>query len=142
MVRCWLSRQERYSGGRSTYYYSGAQENIFSQLFRQFRMLNCNLSHSLKNLPTLFQKWFEYFHQKKSEQGVYVLPCNSLWQQLKKMHCINEKYTVGNDLNCHIIVTVKMNIFPKRSKASISKQTNQHILKAFNKIKQITHGGR
>jgi hypothetical protein len=28
-----------------------------------------------------------------------------------------------------------MNEFPKRSRASISKQTNQHILKAFNKIK-------
>jgi hypothetical protein len=25
-----------------------------------------NLSDSLKNLPTLFQKWFEYFHQNKS----------------------------------------------------------------------------
>jgi hypothetical protein len=33
-----------------------------------------------------------------------------------------------------------MNEFPKRSKESISKQTNQHILKAFNKIKEITHG--
>jgi hypothetical protein len=33
-----------------------------------------------------------------------------------------------------------MNEFPKRSKASISKQTNQHILKAFNKIKEIAHG--
>jgi hypothetical protein len=34
-----------------------------------------------------------------------------------------------------------MNEFPKRSKASISKQTKQHILKAFNKIKkEITHG--
>jgi hypothetical protein len=32
-----------------------------------------------------------------------------------------------------------MNEFPKRSKASISKQTNHHILKAFNKIKEITH---
>jgi hypothetical protein len=40
--------------------------NIFSQLFRQFRILNCNLSDGLKNLPTLFQKWFEYFHQNKS----------------------------------------------------------------------------
>jgi hypothetical protein len=39
---------------------------FFSQLFRQFRILNCNLSDSLKNLPTLFQKWFEYFHQNKS----------------------------------------------------------------------------
>jgi hypothetical protein len=39
---------------------------FFSQLFRQFRMLNYNLSDSLKNLPTLFQKWFEYFHQNKS----------------------------------------------------------------------------
>jgi hypothetical protein len=38
-------------------------ENIFSQLFRQFGILNCNLSDSLKNLPTLFQKWFEYFHR-------------------------------------------------------------------------------
>jgi hypothetical protein len=45
------------------------------------------------------------------------------------------------NLKCHIIVTAKMNEFPKRSKASISKQTNQHILKAFNKIKkEITHG--
>jgi hypothetical protein len=34
-----------------------------------------------------------------------------------------------------------MNEFQKRSKASISKQTKQHILKAFNKIKkEITHG--
>jgi hypothetical protein len=35
-----------------------------------------------------------------------------------------------------------MNAFPKRRKASISKQTKQHILKAFNKykIKEITHG--
>jgi hypothetical protein len=33
-----------------------------------------------------------------------------------------------------------MNEFPKRSKASISKQTKQHILQAFNKIKEITHG--
>jgi hypothetical protein len=33
-----------------------------------------------------------------------------------------------------------MNEFPKRSKESMSKQTNQHILKAFNKIKEITHG--
>jgi hypothetical protein len=45
------------------------------------------------------------------------------------------------DLKCHIIVTAKINEFPKRSKASISKQTKQHILKAFNKIKkEITHG--
>jgi hypothetical protein len=29
-------------------------------------VLNCNLSNSLKNLPTLFQKWFEYFHRNKS----------------------------------------------------------------------------
>jgi hypothetical protein len=42
-------------------------------------------------------------------------------------------------LNC-LIVTAKMNEFPKPSKASISKQTKQHILKAFNKIKEITHG--
>jgi hypothetical protein len=33
-----------------------------------------------------------------------------------------------------------MNEFPKRSRASISKQMKQHILKAFNKIKKITHG--
>jgi hypothetical protein len=33
-----------------------------------------------------------------------------------------------------------MNEFPKRSKTSISKHTNQYILKAFNKIKEITHG--
>jgi hypothetical protein len=33
-----------------------------------------------------------------------------------------------------------MNEFPKRSKASISKQRHQHVLKAFNKIKEITHG--
>jgi hypothetical protein len=30
--------------------------------------------------------------------------------------------------------------FPKWSRASISKQTKQHILKAFNKIKEITRG--
>jgi Ni,Fe-hydrogenase maturation factor len=41
-----------------------------------------------------------------------------------------------------IIVTAKMNEFPNPSKASISKQTNQHILKAFNKIKKLikNHG--
>jgi hypothetical protein len=33
-----------------------------------------------------------------------------------------------------------MNEFLKRSEASIGKQTNQYILKAFNKIKEITHG--
>jgi hypothetical protein len=33
-----------------------------------------------------------------------------------------------------------MNEFTKRSRAPISKQTKQHILKAFNKIKEITHG--
>jgi hypothetical protein len=33
-----------------------------------------------------------------------------------------------------------MNEFPKRSKTSISKQTKQHIFKAFNKIKEISHG--
>jgi hypothetical protein len=33
-----------------------------------------------------------------------------------------------------------MNEFPRRSRASISKQTKQHILKAFNNIKEITHG--
>jgi hypothetical protein len=39
---------------------------FFSQLFRQFRILNCYLSDSLKNLQTLFQKWFEYFDQNKN----------------------------------------------------------------------------
>jgi hypothetical protein len=34
-----------------------------------------------------------------------------------------------------------MNEFPKRSRASISKQTKQHILKAFNKIKEIRDNG-
>jgi hypothetical protein len=33
-----------------------------------------------------------------------------------------------------------MNEFPKPSKASISKQMKQHVLKALNKIKEITHG--
>jgi hypothetical protein len=33
-----------------------------------------------------------------------------------------------------------MNEFPKRSRASVSKQMKQHILKAFNKIKGITQG--
>jgi hypothetical protein len=47
---------------------------------------------------------------------------------------------LSKDLNCHIIVAAIMNEFPKRSRASISKQTKQHILKAFNKIKEITHG--
>jgi hypothetical protein len=43
-------------------------------------------------------------------------------------------------MKCHIIVTAKMNEFPKRSKASISKQMKEHILKTFNKIKkEITH---
>jgi hypothetical protein len=40
-------------------------KNIFSQLFRRFGILNCNLSDSLKNLPTLFQKWFGYFYRNK-----------------------------------------------------------------------------
>jgi hypothetical protein len=35
-------------------------------LFRQFGILNCNLSDSFKNLPTLFQKWFEFFYRNKS----------------------------------------------------------------------------
>jgi hypothetical protein len=34
-----------------------------------------------------------------------------------------------------------MNEFPKRSRASISKQTKQNILKAFNKIKEIKDNG-
>jgi hypothetical protein len=33
-----------------------------------------------------------------------------------------------------------MNEYPKRSRASISKQTKKHILKAFKKIKEITEG--
>jgi hypothetical protein len=33
-----------------------------------------------------------------------------------------------------------MNEFPKRSITSISKQTKELILKAFNKRKEITHG--
>jgi hypothetical protein len=49
-------------------------------------------------------------------------------------------WTVGKDLNCHIIVAAIMTEFSKRSRASISKQTKQHILKAFNKIKEIIHG--
>jgi hypothetical protein len=53
---------------------------------------------------------------------------------------INKNYTVDKDLNCHIIVAAKMNQFPKRSIAPISKQTKQHILKTFNKIKEMTHG--
>jgi hypothetical protein len=32
-VRCWLSRQWRYSGGRSTYYYFAALKNIFFTTF-------------------------------------------------------------------------------------------------------------
>jgi hypothetical protein len=33
-----------------------------------------------------------------------------------------------------------MNEFPKGNRASLSKQTKQHILKAFNKIKEMTNG--
>jgi hypothetical protein len=33
IVRCWLSRQWRYSGGRSTYYYFGALKTIFFTTF-------------------------------------------------------------------------------------------------------------
>jgi hypothetical protein len=40
---------------------------FFSQLFHHFRILNCNLSNRLKNLPTLFQKWFEYIRIKVNE---------------------------------------------------------------------------
>jgi hypothetical protein len=39
---------------------------------------------------------------------------------VKFFYKIYENSTVGNDLKCHIIVTTKMNEFPKRSKASIS----------------------
>jgi hypothetical protein len=55
---------------------------------------------------------------------------------------INKNWTVGKDLNYYIIVAAIMNEFSKRSssRASISKQTKQHILKAFNKIKDFTHG--
>jgi hypothetical protein len=84
-----LSRQWSCSGGRSTYYYFGALKIFFSQLFRQFGILNCNLSDSLKNLPTLFQKWFEYSHRNKSEQAVEKLawPYGPM-ASLKKTHCI------------------------------------------------------
>jgi hypothetical protein len=44
----------------------GALKIFFSQLFWQFGILNCNLSDNLKDLPTFFQKWFEYFHRNKS----------------------------------------------------------------------------
>jgi hypothetical protein len=33
LIEMWLSRQGRYSGGRSTHYYSGALENIFFPTF-------------------------------------------------------------------------------------------------------------
>jgi hypothetical protein len=33
IVRCWLSRQWRFSGGRSTYYYFGGLKNIFFTTF-------------------------------------------------------------------------------------------------------------
>jgi hypothetical protein len=33
-----------------------------------------------------------------------------------------------------------MSEFPKRRRASLSKQMKQHILKVFNKLKGITHG--
>jgi hypothetical protein len=33
IVRCWLSRQWRYSGGRSTYYYFGALKIFFYNFF-------------------------------------------------------------------------------------------------------------
>jgi hypothetical protein len=52
------------------YYYFGALKIFFSQLFPRFGILNCNLSDSLKNLPTLFQKWFEYFYRNKSYRGL------------------------------------------------------------------------
>jgi hypothetical protein len=45
---------------------SARYKMLFSQPFRQFRILNCNLFDSLKNLPNLFQKSFEYFHRNKS----------------------------------------------------------------------------
>jgi hypothetical protein len=54
---------------------------------------------------------------------------------------VNKNWTVGKYFKCHIIVAAIKNEFPKRSKASIIiKQTKQHILKAFNKLKEITHG--
>jgi hypothetical protein len=43
-------------------------------------------------------------------------------------------------LSPEIIVTAKMNEFPKGSKVSINKQTKQHIFKTFIKIKDISHG--
>jgi hypothetical protein len=33
IVRCWWSRQWRYSGGRSTYYYFGALNDFFHNFF-------------------------------------------------------------------------------------------------------------
>jgi hypothetical protein len=70
LVEPTSGRQGRYSGGRSTDHYSSVVQIFFSQLFRQFRMLNCNLPDGLENLPTLFQGWFEYFGQNGGWRGV------------------------------------------------------------------------
>jgi hypothetical protein len=41
-------------------------KNIFFITFSTVWDIELYLSDSLKNLPTLFQKWFEYFHRNKS----------------------------------------------------------------------------
>jgi hypothetical protein len=43
-----------------------SKKYFFQNFFDSLGILNCNLSDSLKNLPTLFQKWFEYFYWNKS----------------------------------------------------------------------------
>jgi hypothetical protein len=50
---------------------------------------------------------------------IFVMNWNFFF--VKFFYKIYENSTVGNDLKCHIIVTAKMNAFPKRSKASIYK---------------------
>jgi hypothetical protein len=41
IVRCWLSRQWRYSGGRSTYYYFGALNSIFQTKVKVKKVVSC-----------------------------------------------------------------------------------------------------
>jgi hypothetical protein len=61
-----------------------AHKIFFSQLFRQFGILNCNLSDSLKNLPTLFQKWFEYASGGLSGEATEAGPHPHLSMNLNK----------------------------------------------------------
>jgi hypothetical protein len=52
-------------------------------------MLNCDLIDSLKNLPNLFQKWFEYiFSSEQKLTGGTIFAMQFPMVTVKKTHCI------------------------------------------------------